>query len=60
MNQYLKAIVALISTVLTSLSAYYGNESWYPIVTSAVGAVLVYLVPNTPKQRPSVFWKETQ
>lgn len=46
LNPYLKFIVALLAAVLTSLAAYYGNTAWYPVVTSAVGAVLVYLVPN--------------
>jgi len=49
MNAYLKAIIAVLGTVVTSLAVYYGNESWYPIVVSAVTALTVYLAPNTPK-----------
>ena len=52
LNPYLKFVVALVSTVLTGLATYYGHAVWYPIVTSAVGTVLVYLTPNVPKQIP--------
>jgi hypothetical protein len=55
LNPYLKFIVALLSAMLTSLAAYYGHTAWYPVVTAAVGAALVYLVPNlpaTPAPRP--------
>lgn len=48
LNPYLKAVVALAFTVLTSLATYYGNSAWYSIVTSGVGALMVYLTPNTP------------
>lgn len=51
-NPYLKAIVALAFTVLTGLATYYGHSAWYPIVTSAVGSVMVYLTPNTPAPIP--------
>lgn len=46
---YMKAIVGFLGAVLTSLAPYYGSAHWYPIVTSVVTAVLVYLVPNAPK-----------
>jgi hypothetical protein len=48
LNPYLKFVVAALSTVLTALGAVYGHSYWYPIATSAVGALLVYLVPNIP------------
>lgn len=48
LNPYLKAVVAIIGTVLTGLSTYYGQAHWFPIVTSVVTAISVYLVPNTP------------
>lgn len=47
-NPYLKFVVALLGTVLTGLSVYYGKTEWFPIVTSVVTAVSVYIVPNTP------------
>ena len=56
MNQYLKAIVSGVFTVLSALAIYYGNSAWYPIAMTAVGALMVYLVPNAPsapKQVPS-------
>lgn len=52
LNPYLKFVIALASTVLTGLATYYGHTAWYPIVTSAVGTVLVYLTPNIPKPIP--------
>jgi len=48
MAQYTKAIVAVLGAVLTSLAVYYGNTTWYPIVTTAVTALSVYVVPNIP------------
>ena len=53
MNAYLKAIIAVLGAVLTSLAVYYGNSTWYPIVTTAVTALSVYLVPNLPA-KPAV------
>jgi uncharacterized membrane protein len=47
MSQYLKAIVAALGAVLTGLAVYYGHTTWYPIVSSGISALLVYLVPNT-------------
>lgn len=49
MANYLKAIMAVIGTVVTGLAVYYGNTDWYPIVTSALSALSVYLVPNASK-----------
>lgn len=50
LGPYLKAVVGVLGAVLTSLAPYYGSAHWYPIVTSVVTAILVYLVPNTPKE----------
>jgi hypothetical protein len=49
---YLKCIMAAFGTLLTGLSVYYGHTQWFPVVTSLVSAVSVYLVPNTPKAVP--------
>ena len=43
-----KFIVAAQGTIATGLEVWYGTDHWVPIVTSAVAAVVVYLVPNTP------------
>lgn len=48
LNPYMKAVVGVLGAVLSSLSVYYGHDHWYPVVTTAVTAALVYLVPNTP------------
>lgn len=53
LNPYLKAMVSVAFTALTGLATYYGNSAWYPIVTSAVGALMVYLAPNTPSKPPT-------
>lgn len=47
-NPYLKFIVSIAFTVLTGLATYYGHSSWYPIVTSVIGSLMVYAAPNTP------------
>ena len=52
LNPYLKTVVVVISTVLTGLASYYGHTSWYPIATSAMSILLVYLVPNIPNSPP--------
>lgn len=49
MQTYLKAVMAVLGAVLTSLAVYYGHTTWYPIVVSGVTALSVYLVPNAPK-----------
>lgn len=48
LSPYMKAVIAILGTVLTSLAVYYGSTHWYPIVVSVVSAISVYLVPNTP------------
>jgi hypothetical protein len=47
-NAYLKAIMAVVGAIVTSLGVYYGGSHWYPIVTTALTALTVYLVPNEP------------
>jgi len=49
LNPYLKAAVAILGTVVTSLTIYYPDAQWLPVVTSVVTALTVYLTPNLPK-----------
>lgn len=55
MNQFFngqasKFLISVAGAVLTGLGTYYGTAKWEPIVAAALSAVLVYLVPNAPKQ----------
>lgn len=52
-SPYLKAVVSVSFTVLTALAALYGHSTWYPVVTAAVGSLMVYLTPNTPASPPA-------
>jgi uncharacterized membrane protein len=46
-GRYAKAVVAVLSAVTTALTVQYpSTDHWIPIVTAALGAVAVYLVPN--------------
>lgn len=47
-NPALKFVVALLPNIVTVLSSVYGHASWWPVVATAVGALMVYLVPNSP------------
>lgn len=47
-----KFIVALMSAASTDLTIYYGGSHWVPMVTAVMGALGVYLVPNTPNNQP--------
>ena len=47
-GQASKALVAILTTVAAGLPIYYGTQKWVPIVVMGLGAVLTYLVPNTP------------
>ena len=47
-GQYAKFIVGAAFAVLTALSPYFGHSEWFPAVSAGLGAILVYLVPNTP------------
>ena len=44
-----KFLVAVGSAAVTSLTTYYSGQKWEPIVVAVIGAVLVYVVPNTPQ-----------
>lgn len=48
-GQASKFLVALLTAIAGALPLYFGTAKWEPIVVWAVGSVLVYLVPNTPK-----------
>ena len=48
-GQSAKFLVALLTTAATSLSTYYGNTRWEPVVVSVLGALCVWLIPNAPK-----------
>ena len=52
MTRYLKSIVAVLSAVLVTVLAQFpengGVQQWGPIVAAFLGAIGVYLVPNTP------------
>lgn len=45
-----KFLVAVFTAVAAALPVYFGTARWEPIVLYAIGAVLVYLTPNRPKQ----------
>jgi hypothetical protein len=49
MNRYLKAIVAVIGAGVTVAQTVWPGNHWQVVVTSSITAILVYLVPNTPK-----------
>ena len=48
-GQASKALVAILTEVAAALPLYYGNAKWEPVVVVALGALITYLVPNTPK-----------
>jgi hypothetical protein len=50
---YAKFFVGAASAILTGLQPYYGSAPWYPAVIASVGALLVWLVPNTPAAAPA-------
>jgi hypothetical protein len=48
-GKYSKFIVALAATGTTGLETFYGNNSpTVNTIIAGIGALLVYLVPNTP------------
>lgn len=51
-GQASKFLVAIMGAVSSSLTLYYGNEHWVPIVVSAIAAIGVYLVPNSSSTTP--------
>lgn len=42
-----KFLVSVMGAVMTGLGTYYGGSKWEPIASAAIGALLVYLVPNS-------------
>jgi len=49
MNQYLKAIIAVLGAGVTTAQTVWPANHWQMVVTSGITALLVYLVPNSPK-----------
>lgn len=49
MNKYLKAIVAVLGAGVTIAQTVWPANHWQEVVTASITAVLVYLVPNSPK-----------
>ena len=47
-GQASKFLVTVLTTVAAALPIYYGTAKWEPVAVMALGAVLTYLVPNTP------------
>lgn len=48
-NSYLKFLVASLTAVGVALQTAYPADHWSQAIVAGVGAVLVYLVPNSPK-----------
>lgn len=46
-GNYSKFLVGAATAVLTGMEPYYGHDIWFTAVTAGVGALLVYMVPNT-------------
>ena len=47
-GQASKALVAVLTAVAAALPIYYGSAKWEPIVVMGLGALITYLVPNSP------------
>lgn len=43
---YAKAVIAVVFAVITAVQTLYPGQKWTMIVTAAIGALGVYLVPN--------------
>ena len=52
-GQVSKFIVALMSAASTDMTIYFGGSHWVPMATAALGAIGVYLVPNSNSQPPA-------
>ena len=48
-GQSSKFLIAIATAVSTWLTTSYGTAKWEPIVVTVIGALMVYLVPNSPK-----------
>jgi hypothetical protein len=51
-GQASKALIAVLTAVAATLPIYYGDAKWEPVVVMALGALITYLVPNTPPGSP--------
>ena len=49
LGNYAKGLIALEGILAQALVLGYGNDKWTPIITGALAAILLILVPNTPK-----------
>lgn len=49
MNQYAKAVIAILSAGAIALQTVYPTGKWHDAITAAVGAFLVWYVPNSAK-----------
>lgn len=48
-GQASKFLVMLLTAASAGMSEYYGTAKWEPVVVMGIGAIVGYLVPNTPK-----------
>ena len=44
-----KFLVSVMGAISVGLTSYYSSAQWEPAALAAVGAILVYLVPNASK-----------
>ena len=51
-GSYTKALVAVLGAVLAVLTTTFAAAKWEPGVVAGLTALLVYLVPNSPKAKP--------
>jgi len=51
-GQASKFLIAVATAASTWLTTSYGTAKWEPIVVTVIGAILVFLVPNSPKAPP--------
>ncbi len=49
MNKYLKAVIAVLGAAVTVGQTVWPANHWQQAVTAGITAILVYLVPNSPK-----------
>lgn len=49
-GQASKFLVMLLTAASAGMATYYGTAKWEPVAVMGIGAVVGYLVPNTPKQ----------
>lgn len=51
-GQASKFLVAVLTTAASALATYFGDAKWEPIAVMVIGAIVTYLVPNTPAEPP--------